>query len=296
MGTARARRGVGCVDKWQHKTETGLRLRLVLFLTMVILISGISSGFGHATANALAAAGHIVYGTVRREVEHIPGVHYLYADVTDETAVEKAVNQLLEEQGRIDVFINNAGMGIGGPIEFTSTRDAHLQMETNFFGLVNFCRCILPAMRRQNSGRIIAISSIGGQIGLPFQGFYSASKYAIEGYCEALRLETSAFGIKVIVVNPGDFATGFTSARKKVDPEAAAAYPSYAASMQGIEKDENGGLKPQQLAKQICRIVQCRRPALQYTVASPLQKLATTAKTILPKRLFARIMALYYGV
>lgn len=263
---------------------------------MVILISGISSGFGLAMAKALSAQGHTVYGTVRKEVEQIPNVHYLFADVTNEEQVQAAVETVVREQGAIDIFINNAGTGIGGPIELSTTEEAQWLMDTNFFGLVRFCRSILPVMRNQGRGRIIAISSIGGQVGLPYQGFYSASKFAIEGYCESLRLEVKPFGIDVVLINPGDFATGFTAARRKISEEEARIYPSFASSMKGIEKDENGGLKPEVLASRICRIVTAKHPKHRYTVSTFIQGLAVTAKKILPSKLFAWIMSLYYGV
>ena len=188
---------------------------------MVILITGISSGFGLETARLLATEGHVVYGTVRREVEPLPGVHYLKVDVRDRNAVKGVVQQVVDQEGRIDVLVNNAGMGIGGPVEFATEEEIREQMDANFMGLVNFVTAVLPYMRAQGNGKIIALSSIGGLMGLPFQGFYSASKFAIEGYCEALRLETKQFGVKVVVVRPGDFSTGFTASRKKtVDAEA----------------------------------------------------------------------------
>lgn len=262
----------------------------------VILVSGISSGFGLEMARRLSQDGHVVYGTVRRQVEQLPGVNYLMADVTDSEQVSAAVNEVVRREGRIDVLVNNAGMGIGGPIEFTSADDAHRQMETNFFGLVNFVKAVLPVMRGQGSGRIIAVSSIGGIMGLPFQGFYSASKFAMEGYCQALRLETLGMGIDVVLVEPGDFSTGFTAARKKIDPAVAKAYPKYQKSMQGIEKDETTGLKPAFLAKKISSIVACGHPAHKCVVASPLQKLAVFAQWLLPSKAFAWVLSLYYGV
>ena len=175
---------------------------------MVIFITGISSGFGLETARLLAQEGHAVYGTVRREVEPLPKVHYLQVDVRDQQAVNDAIRQIVEKEGRIDVLISNAGMGIGGPLEFATEEEIRLQMDTNFMGLVHCVDAVLPYMRQQKSGKIIALSSIGGLMGLPFQGFYSASKFAIEGYCEALCLETKSFGIQVVVLRPGDFATG----------------------------------------------------------------------------------------
>lgn len=262
---------------------------------MTILITGISSGFGKAMAEALCAQGHKVYGTHRRDCEKIGGVHYIKADATVDAEVEAAVKQVLDAEGRIDVFINNAGMGIGGPLEFSSLADAQLQMDTNWMGMVRFLHYIIPVMRRQRSGKIICVSSIGGLMGLPFQGLYSASKFAIEGYCEALRLELRNFGVKVVVLEPGDFSTGFTATRKRViDPEAARAYPNYVRSMESIEHDENSGLKPDYLARKVCSIVAKKNPRYSYIIASPLQKLSVFAKAILPKRAFAKVLSLYY--
>lgn len=262
---------------------------------MVILITGISSGFGKAMAEALSAEGHKVYGTHRHAREFIPGVEYIKADATDKVQVEAAVRRVTDAEGRIDVFINNAGMGIGGPLEFSSLEDARTQMDVNWMGMVRFLHHIVPLMRRQHGGKIICISSIGGLMGLPYQGLYSASKFAIEGYCEALRLELQDFGIKVVVIEPGDFSTNFTATRKCVDtPEARQAYPSFDRSMRSIEKDERNGMKPEALARKICRIAAAKNPRYTYIIASPLQKLAVLAKTLLPPRLFARVLSLYY--
>lgn len=264
---------------------------------MIILITGISSGFGRAMAERLTADGHKVYGTHRKDVEQIPGVTYIKAEVTDNAQVEAAVQQVIEAEGRIDVFINNAGMGIGGPLEMSSLEDAVRQMDVNWMGMVRFLHFVLPQMRKQKSGKIICLSSIGGLIGLPYQGLYSASKYAIEGYCEALRLELRNFNITVTVVEPGDFATNFTAQRKSVATEAAAAaYPSYARSLKGIEKDEMTGLKPEFLAARISKIVRSSRPPYSKIIATPLQKLSVIAKAILPKRLFYWILSLYYNL
>lgn len=262
---------------------------------MVVLITGISSGFGLATAQLLAEEGHIVYGTVRREVEPLLGVHYLKVDVRDCNAVKEAVKQVVDQEGRIDVLVNNAGMGIGGPVEFASEEEIREQMDTNFMGLVHFVTAVLPYMRNQGSGKIIAISSIGGLMGLPFQGFYSASKFAIEGYCEALRLETKQFGTKVVVVRPGDFSTGFTGSRKKtIHAEASQIYTSYAESMTKVEHDETGGLKPQVLARRISRILRKKNPRYGYVVASFEQRLSVLLKRVLPAKWFASILGGYY--
>ena len=264
---------------------------------MVVFITGISSGFGLETARLLSRDGHTVYGTVRRAVELLPDVHYLQLDVRDRDAVHEAVRQVVEKEGRIDVLVNNAGMGIGGPLEFATEEEIRLQMNTNFMGLVHCVDAVLPYMRKQGGGKIIALSSIGGLMGLPFQGFYSASKFAIEGYCEALRLETKSFGIQVVVLRPGDFATGFTGSRKKVaDPVALQAYPIYKTAIEKVEHDENGGLKPEVLARKISEIIQKKHPRNGYVVASFEQRLSVLLKRILPAKWFARILGSYYKV
>ena len=262
---------------------------------MIVFITGVSSGFGLETARLLAQEGHTVYGTVRREVEPLPQVHYLHVDVRDRDAVMNAVAQVIEKEGRIDVLVNNAGMGIGGPLEFATEEEIRLQMDTNFMGLVHCVDAVLPHMRRQGGGKIIALSSIGGLMGLPFQGFYSASKFAIEGYCEALRLETQQQGVKVVVLRPGDFSTGFTGSRKKVADEAALqAYPLYCEAIEKVEHDENGGLKPVVLAQKISRIINMQHPRNGYVVASFEQKLSVWIKRILPAKWFDRILGSYY--
>jgi len=262
---------------------------------MVILITGISSGFGKAMAERLTSDGHKVYGTHRRDVPQIPGVTYIKADASDDAQVEAAVSRVVEAEGRIDVFINNAGMGVGGPLEFSSLDDARKQMDVNWMGMVRFLHAVIPVMRRQREGKIICISSIGGLIGLPYQGLYSASKFAIEGYCQALRLEVKEFGIKVVVIEPGDFSTGFTATRSTVaNPEAFEVYKSYAKSMASIEHDETSGLKPDVLAAKISEIVRKKNPKYNYIVATFLQRLSVFAKTILPPRMFAWVLSLYY--
>lgn len=262
---------------------------------MVILITGITSGFGRAMAERLSADGHRVYGTHRHATEFLPGVTYIKADATVQEEVEAAVKQVLDAEGRIDVFINNAGMGIGGPLEFTSMEDAERQMDVNFVGMVRFVRQVVPVMRAQGGGRIICFSSIGGLMGLPFQGLYSASKFAIEGYCEALRLEVRSFGIDVVVIEPGDFATAFTARRKSVsDPAAYQVYKTYAESLSSIENDEQTGLKPEYLAGKISRIVRKKRPAYHYIISTLEQRLSVVLKRILPPPWFAAILSSYY--
>ena len=263
---------------------------------MVILITGISSGFGLEMARRLTADGHTVYGTVRREVEQLPGVHYLRADVRSESDAQKAVADVIAAEGRIDVLINNAGMGIGGPLEFNTEEEIRLQMDTNFMGQVRFVKAVLPHMRAQHKGRIICFSSLGGRMGLPYQGYYCASKYAIEGFCESLRMEVKDFGVDVVVIEPGDFATGFTASRRKeaVSEEAAQAYPSLLRSVECFEQEETSGLTPDRLAARISRIVRARRPGCRVVVSNFEQRLSLLVKSLVPDSWYCDIMRSYY--
>ncbi|MGB8489815.1 MAG: SDR family NAD(P)-dependent oxidoreductase, partial [Bacteroidales bacterium] len=179
----------------------------------VVLITGISSGFGRETAAILADKGHKVYGTVRKTGDPHGNVKVLEMDLTNHVSIKDAVRTIVENEGRIDVLINNAGMHIGGPAETTPLENVRLLIDTNFIGMVRLTQEVLPVMRSQGSGIIINISSIGGLMGLPFQSFYSAGKFAIEGFSEALRMEVRRFGIKVVVIEPGDFHTSNTANR-----------------------------------------------------------------------------------
>jgi NAD(P)-dependent dehydrogenase (short-subunit alcohol dehydrogenase family) len=222
----------------------------------------------------------------------------LKADITDVASVRAAIETVLSKEGRIDVLINNAGMGISGPIEYTSGEDIQLQMDTNFKGVVNVIQSVLPAMRKQREGTIINISSIGGLMGLPFQGFYSASKFAIEGLSEALRMELKPFHIKVVVIRPGDFVTGFTSNRK-IDGNLNGNNPydpQFRKSLAIIETDEKGGMKPEYLARKLAGIIEQRNPRSSYIISTAEQKLAVVLKHILPDALFAGILGSHYGI
>lgn len=266
-------------------------------MNKVILITGASSGFGKAIAELLASKGHIVYGTSRKPKEHT-SIHFLQMDVRDSVSVASGVEKVIQEQGRIDVLINNAGMGIGGSLELATQEEISEQMGTNFGGCVNLCQKVLPYMRKQRQGRIINLSSIGGVMGLPYQGFYSASKYAIEGFSEALAAEVKGFGITVSLVEPGDFATGFTASRQNsqatLDNEDYGT--SFSRSLSLIEKEENGGLKPEVLAKRIARIVTCRRPRMRYVVANLEQWFSVVLHRIIPGNWFVNILRSYYKV
>jgi NAD(P)-dependent dehydrogenase (short-subunit alcohol dehydrogenase family) len=264
----------------------------------VVFITGISSGFGKKTAELLAAKGHIVYGTVRKETESMQNVTSVKMDLLDQLSIKQAVDRVIQKEGRIDILINNAGAHTGGAIETSPIENIRLQMDTNVMGMVYMLKEVLPAMRKQKEGTIINFSSIGGLMGLPFQGFYSASKFAIEGLSEALRMEVKQFNIKVVVINPGDFHTNNTANRRNFlakaanDPYA----EQFAKSLAIIEKDENGGWLPEVLARKIVKIVESKNPCQRYVIASAEQKLAVVLKRILPSAWFMKILAPHYGI
>ena len=251
----------------------------------VILITGISSGFGKQTAELLATKGNTIYGTVRRDVEISHVVNGLKLDLTNSDSIRQAVQSILQKEGRIDVLINNAGMHTGGPIETSPIENIKLQMDTNFLGTVNLTKEVLPVMRKQGGGTIINFSSIGGLMGLPFQPYYSAAKFAIEGFSEALRMEVRQFNIKIVLINPGDFHTNNSANRRNFLAPTDASDPyheQYLKTLSIIEKDEANGWEPQVLAKKLVKIVECKNPRQRYIIASFEQKLAVVLRYILP--------------
>jgi NAD(P)-dependent dehydrogenase (short-subunit alcohol dehydrogenase family) len=184
-------------------------------VSKAVLITGCSTGIGHATALRLVKAGHTVYATARR-VESIAdlraaGAHTLALDVTDEASMTAAVQHVVDEQGAVGMLINNAGYSQSGAIETLPMEDLRRQFETNVFGLVRMCQLVLPGMRRQHWGRIVNISSMGANFTFPGGGAYHATKYAVEAISDALRFEVKAFGVDVVVIQPGLIRTEFAS-------------------------------------------------------------------------------------
>lgn len=262
----------------------------------VILVTGASSGIGKKSAEYLADNGHIVYGTSRFPGSYPKPSNFtiLQMDVTDSEMIKDTIEQIVDREGRIDVLINNAGMGIAGEIENISIGNAKDQFETNFFGYLRLIKQVLPIMQKQNLGKIINISSIGGLIGLPYQNIYSASKFAIEGLTESLYKELYKTKINVVLIEPGDFKTEFT-ARRKIDKNSTKS-KGFNKVIEIIEKDENNGQDSIIIAKLLNKIVNKSNPRLRYTVGAFDQKLATFLKRILPNRLFDWIIMKHYKV
>lgn len=260
----------------------------------IVLITGASSGIGKCTADYLATKGYTVYGTSRRP-ESCPGTKngsMIKMDVCDTASVKGAIAHIVGKEGHIDVLVNNAGVGIGGAIEDTSTDMVKALFDTNFFGICRVLQEVLPVMKQQGKGLVINMSSIGGIIGLPFQGIYSASKFAVEGFSEALYKELSSTGIKVVLIEPGDFKTEFTANRQNIKTENNA--DDFQRSLNVIEQDEQNGQPPLKIACLIEKIINTPKPRLRYAVGAADQKLSIFLKKILPNRWFDQIIMSYY--
>jgi len=261
----------------------------------VILITGTTSGIGKACADSLHAAGNKVYGTVRN-VEKKPVVPYpiLQHDVTDKESIRRCIGSVIAEQGRVDVLINNAAIALSGAAEELSDDDANEVMQTNFWGVCHLCQQVLPYMRTQNAGLIITLSSIAGLVSLPFQSLYCASKYALEGYCESLRLEVAPHNIAVVLLEPGSVKTQFFKKRRGVKPPSA----PYRAHCRNVEliiaRDEMAGISPAMVAGAVMRIVKARKPKLRYRVGRFTERLAPGLKYLLTQRLFELVISKYF--
>ncbi len=262
-----------------------------------ILITGASSGLGQAIALHLAAQGHTVFGTSRNPGASPTQLCMLPLDVTSDASVAACVSAVIERAGHLDVLINNAGSGLCGAVEDTTLEEAHWQMETNFFGPVRMIHSVLPHMRARQSGRIITISSLAGMAALPYQPFYSASKFALEALNESLRLELAGSGIDATTINPGDFKTGFTAARvftraAKTGPQAAQLNKTV-----GIyERDEINGADPMQVARLAARLVNARHIGVRHTVGRLDQRFGMILKKILPAGVFEKLMKMTYAL
>lgn len=264
----------------------------------VVLITGATSGIGFQTADYLNKAGYIVYGAGRRQdrlaaLQKI-GVHGIELDVTDEQSLSSAVNEIISKEGRIDVLINNAGYGSYGAVEDVTLAEARKQFEVNLFSLAQLTQLVLPHMRQQHAGKIINISSMGGRITSYFGAWYHATKYALEGFSDALRMEVKAFGIDVILIEPGGIKTdwGIIAADHLVASAKNGAYEHAAQkTAEGMKKQYHGKMMsdPIIIAKTIAKAIAQKKPKARYLVgfgAKPLVFL----HTILPTRLFDYIM------
>ena len=255
----------------------------------VVLITGASAGIGRATADRLHGQGWTVVGASRRGTAS-GGWSPLVMDVDDDDSVRTGVEKVVAERGRLTAVVAGAGWGLSGAVEQTPIDQAKRQLETNFWGAVRVVQAALPVMRRQGGGRVVLVSSIGGIVALPFQAFYSASKFALEGYGEALAYEVAPFGIDVTLVEPGNVRTEFTQNRLDVVPPGGEdAYADMVAKSIGLmERDEQNGVPPGDVATAIARALDSRRPRRRVSVGKPDERVGIIAKRLLPSRVFER--------
>ncbi len=253
-----------------------------------VLVTGASAGIGLACADRLHREGWSVVGASRRGTSP-GGWSPLAMDVDSDESVAEGFARIVAEEGRPGAVVACAGWGLAGAAEMTPVAEAKLQMETNFWGAVRVVQAALPLMRQLGRGRIVLISSIGGLIGIPFQSFYSASKFALEGYGEALAYEVTPYGIDVTLVEPGNVRTDFTRSRRVVASVGHDPYASAAVRAVGImAEDENNGVPPEDVAAVVQRVLQARRPPRRVSVGRMDERIGIAAKRILPYRLFER--------
>jgi NADP-dependent 3-hydroxy acid dehydrogenase YdfG len=260
----------------------------------VIFITGTSSGLGKAIAELCYENEHIVYGSSRNPPTENPTFKELKVDVTDQQSVQNAIKYILEKEGRIDVVINNAGLGIIGPIEYLDVADVNKVWLTNVSGLLHVLQAVLPSMRNHNAGKIVCISSIASVIALPFRGVYCASKSAGDKIIQSLRMELSQTNISCCSIQAGDIKTSINENRLKVkDLED----PFYADIVKRtnhhIDKEVNKGMSANAVALEIYRLLSHEKLPVTYVVGKPLQKLSLLVKRIVSESVFEKIIASY---
>ena len=258
----------------------------------IILITGASSGIGFDATKILAQQGHKVYAAARRVELMEPlktfGVHVIRMDVTDETSMQQGVEAVIKAEGRIDVLINNAGYGFFGAIETVPLEEARRQLEVNVFGLARLTQLVLPHMRQQGSGRIINTSSIAGKMVFYMGGWYNVTKYSVEAFSDALRMEMKPFGIDVVMIEPGAIKTdwGIIAAKHLKESSARTAYEvvgsQWANNMDWFYKT-NLLSKPSIIANAISRAVNSRHPKARYC-RGRFSIIGRLANTIMPAR------------
>lgn len=265
-------------------------------MSKVVLITGGSSGIGKAIGEFLFHKGFIVYGTSRNPEKIVNSVFPLISlDVRSSESIQQAITKVISISKRIDVVINNAGVGITGPIEETPTDEMRNNFETNFFGPIEVIKAVLPQMRAQKSGLIINITSISGYMGLPYRGIYSASKGALELVSEAISIEVKPFGINVVNVAPGDFATNIASGRYHAPVIQNSAYETpYGNTLKQMDEHVDSGSNPDEMAMAIYQIINDKNPKLHYKIGAFIQKFSVVLKRILPDRIYESMLMNHY--
>ena len=262
---------------------------------MTIVVTGASSGIGNAVATHLAKRGMRVIGTCRNPAGRTGRADEFFEmvplDITRDDSVQSAFSTIFAGAKSVEALVCCAGMGIAGSVEETSIAEAQLQMNTNYCGTLRTIKAVLPRFREAGRGRIIVLSSLAGVASIPYQSFYSSSKFALEALVEALRLEIAPFGLDACLIEPGDFRTGFTDARIKVAAYLAQAGSSpyrkgFEAAIGQMEHDERAGADPIIIAKLVERLLQKKKLSVRYGIGSIFQRIGVKIKSFMPSRLF----------
>ncbi len=268
----------------------------------VALVTGASSGIGAATARRLHALGYRVYAAARRldrmaELANL-GVTTVSTDLTDDADVVALVDRVVTDAGRIDVLVNNAGYGSYGSLEEVPPAEARRQVEVNLFALARLTQLVVPHMRGRRSGTVVNISSMGGRFGEPLGSWYHATKFAVEGLSDSLRMELAPFGIRVVVVEPGAIATewGGIAAAGLLKRSGDGPYAAQARlSAKVLAAGDRQGSSPDVVANAVAKAVTARRPRTRYAVGSGAKPMVLAAR-LLPDRLRDRLVIGFYRV
>lgn len=259
----------------------------------VILVTGGSSGIGKSICQYLTSKGFIVYGTSRKPQEDL-GFPLLSIDVTNEQSVKLGIEELLRKEGRIDVLINNAGIGMIGAVEDSIPIDSLKVFETNVFGPLRTIQAVLPAMRAQKSGLIINIGSIAGYMGLPYRGIYSATKASLSMITEALRMELRPYHVKACILDPGDYSTSIAQHRQVNIPEQSPYKTRVTALEKMIDEEVHGSSDPMEVALLIEKIMATPEPKVRYMSGKFKQKLSVALKHWIGGKYFENILVKHY--
>ncbi len=239
------------------------------------IVTGASGGIGEATARALHAAGYRVFGTSRRPpATRVPGVEYLVCDVTSDESVKAAVGEVLDKAGRIDLLVNNAGVGLVAGAEESSLEQAKSLFDVNLFGLIRMTKAVLPTMRQQRAGRIVNISSVMGLIPAPFMALYAASKHAVEGYSESLDHEIRGSGVRVVLVEPAYTRTSFEGNVYQADQQLDVYQPART-NAEGVMRDAmKMADSPELVASAVVKASTAANPHRRYTAGTAARQIS----------------------
>jgi NAD(P)-dependent dehydrogenase (short-subunit alcohol dehydrogenase family) len=267
-------------------------------MSQVVLVTGGSSGIGKSICLYLHEKGYTVYGTSRNPQRYINDLPFklVTLDVLDETTITPALKRIVDAEGKLDVLINNAGIGMLGSIEDSTAEEVKEIFDTNVYGILRTTQAVLPYMRERKTGLIINISSIAGYMGLPYRGIYSATKASVHMITEAMRMELKPYGVKACVVDPGDFATNISENRRVA--HAGRSGSVYTKEINRIEAIINDDVvrasDPVLMGKTIEKIIKSSDPDVNYLVGKPMQKISILVRRLVPKKWFEKIIASHY--